>query len=111
MSPRAYTDEELLRILENGEDEKDIYSDLFGEGYHDETSGSTSPSLGLGDPSTSSTLAPNTPVCRRSLDDVSSSEEEYDDQGRDPVCHDGRISTEPSTIFHDYCVDSVILAK
>ncbi|KAL3280999.1 hypothetical protein HHI36_004223 [Cryptolaemus montrouzieri] len=81
----AYTDEEL------------IYSNLFREGYHDEMSGSTRLSLRLGDPSTSSTLAPNMPVCRQSLDDVSSSEEESDDEGRDPVSHGGWIFTEPTS--------------
>ncbi|KAL3267435.1 hypothetical protein HHI36_011562 [Cryptolaemus montrouzieri] len=55
MSRHAYTDEELLCILENSKDEEDIYS------------------------------APNMPVCRRSLDDVSSSEEESDDEGRDTI--------------------------
>ncbi|KAL3267862.1 hypothetical protein HHI36_007003, partial [Cryptolaemus montrouzieri] len=82
--------------------------DLFG----DEMIGSTRPSLRLGDPSTSSTFAPNMPVCRQSLDDVSSSEEEPDDEGRDPVSHDGWTSTEPSTVFHDFtAVDCGILAE
>ncbi|KAL3286093.1 hypothetical protein HHI36_000606, partial [Cryptolaemus montrouzieri] len=105
-------DEELLRILENSEDVEDNYSDLFGEGYRDEMGGSTRPSLRLGDPSTSLTLAPNNHVCQLSSDDVSSSEEESNDEGTDPVSHDGWISTEPSTVFYDFtAVDSGILAE
>ncbi|KAL3289485.1 hypothetical protein HHI36_022907 [Cryptolaemus montrouzieri] len=101
MSRRAYTEEELLRILENSEDEENICSDLFGDGYRDEISGSTRSSLKLGDPSTSSTLAPNLPLCRRSLGDVFSSEQKSDDEVKDPVSHDVWIYTEPSTIFND----------
>ncbi|KAL3275749.1 hypothetical protein HHI36_020495 [Cryptolaemus montrouzieri] len=62
MSRRAYTDEELLRILEHSDDEDDIYSDLFGEGNHDEMSSLTRQWLRFGDPSTLPSLAHNMSV-------------------------------------------------